>query len=519
MITMARLLVWIGVISISTVCFAQRIRPPFGLGDAFVADVLSRDAAIFVDELKLDETQQVLFETLFEDYQATFSDRVAEVRQELTALQPDRAEENEARRRLREQARDDMRDVLEEYRQQREQLQPGEDDAELLKQFEERTRAIQEQLRAARQPAQDNETLQQALIDYTLRVEEWKKEKTQLRGHFMTDVKLLLTEDQQKLWPGFERRFRREKSLRDYELSGESVDLFKVIDELDLDQEQQALIAPTMEQYGLQLDAALRDRDETLQTDSQEIVKALDSQDRGQVEKMLERQIKKRVNVRDVNNHFVELLVHALPEETATEFQLAARARGYARIYRTTRAERILDTALELDDLDESTESTLQELHKQHSDEIRRLNEQLKISVEQHEPAQVIERTLRRINWDQSTSTPFTEDPIAQVFYARREYSETILDQLQTILPPEQYEQLPIGSIGPRNRAEDSRGVGQGEGSRGRGAGDGRGGGGINWRDFDFNGDGRLNDEERLAFREHLRSIRPPLRESDESDD
>ena len=87
---------------------------------------------------------------------------------------------------------------------------------------------------------------------------EWAAEKVVLRDDFLASVKSLLSDVQVEQWPRLERALRREKSLPNGELSGETLNLMMIFRELDAPPSAADAARVPMEEYEAKLDAPPR---------------------------------------------------------------------------------------------------------------------------------------------------------------------------------------------------------------------------------------------------------------------
>ena len=451
----------LGALVVAASAMAQSSPMPNAIGEAFVPDILQRDVNMFVEELELDEVQRVIFETLYEDYEATFRERISAVRRRLAELQPDQAQVDEARRRLQDEAREELTELLAEMSRMKKE-QSGEDaQRQIIELYRKRSEEIRAKLRASRRSEVDNERLRQVLDGYREVLEEWTLEKRQLQSGLMDNVQLLLNQQQEERWPAFERRFRREKTLSKGELSGESVNLFHLIREMDLEAVYREAVAEPLAAYDVALDAALRQRNYYLPTAQRELATAAETGDVARAEVVLHRQIELQVAVRDVNDAFTETMTRALTPDLGRQFRELANSRGYPRVYRTTRAQQMFDEARRLAGPSSEILSAIDELEARYGAELAGVNEQLIPTVRQYEPEETMYRTLRRIDRDAADEMAWSEDLIAAGLRLRHEMDQRYIEELEAFLAPELAERLRRMRQGPganeNGRREDSR--------------------------------------------------------------
>ena len=141
-----------------------------GMGALFVPDFMPRDLPVFVDALGLEEWQRPILEALLEDYGTNFATAADGVRSKMSQFKDSAASSN---------------------------------------------------------PDRIVEMIAAPLID-------WGTEKKKLRDDFLESVRSQLSDVQSEAWPRFERAMRREKSLPNGVLSGESLNLILITREIDV---------------------------------------------------------------------------------------------------------------------------------------------------------------------------------------------------------------------------------------------------------------------------------------------
>ncbi|MFK7961336.1 MAG: hypothetical protein AB8G96_12525 [Phycisphaerales bacterium] len=170
---------------------------------------------------------------------------------------------------------------------------------------------------------------------------------------FLDTVKAILNEEQRQLWPAFERALRREKELPRGLFAGESVDLFTVVRQSDLDPVTAGTLQDTLDQYELDLDTVLAAR-ERLDTENRpKLMGMLGTPGESSVQLVRDR-VEASKLVRDVNLQFAETLASRLSGADSARFRQVYRELAFPSIVRPTAAQRILDRAVDIETLDES---------------------------------------------------------------------------------------------------------------------------------------------------------------------
>ena len=196
---------------------------------------------------------------------------------------------------------------------------------------------------------------------------------------------------------------------------------------------------------------------------------------------------------RDVNDQYIEAISLVLVSPQSNEFRLQSLRRGYSDIYRPTRGERAMVAAMEIEELDPDVLVAVADLMQSHGDEIASFNEDMLLILRSEESARELRRAeerMSRFRGQRSERDEGSFDPVREAMEKRNEIDQRYMSSLESILGPELYE-----SIAGRRR--------------GRGGGGDRGQEGFSREqfigEFDKNGDGELDEDERRAARDAMR--------------
>lgn len=461
-----------------------------GFADAFQQDFSTRDLRLFTDELQLDDMQQVIVETLLEDYTLAYDQGVAELREKFTqarqateaADQERQTPEDAARAARRAQMFQRMTEIRQQVEMLRQQGGNHADPEEVRRMFQERFQALRTEYAdvmgeggpggpgggpGGGMPEMRN--IQQMMAAMSDHMQRWTTRKQQLAQQFLVDVQAQLDDDQQAQWPAFDRQLRREKTLPRGTLSGESLNLFTLLTEispdravrermnetfgdedfaeelmadLNLDEALQQGLQPILDEYDLALDQALRARNDHLRTSQDDLFKAIQKLDSEDGIRILERQTQLRVTVRDTNLRYADLLAAAMPDELAATFRKAANERGFSRVFRRTQTQRMFRAARELENMTPEALAAIDVLEQSYLTELGAANERLVLLTRQHEPEQQLERARQMASRLLGTPRTETEDPIRKANEQRNQLGQRYQDQLKAMLTPSQWEAL-----------------------------------------------------------------------------
>lgn len=475
--------------------------------EAFEPDFIRRDIPLMKDQLGLEEAQMAVVEQLMRDYEDAFEPAREEIQQQLQdttrqmmapMMNPQMQEKwGNAMRRAREQmeqmAAEKGSELTQEERQQFFRT-------EMTKLGEE----VQKEMKASGAFDEMRGTLGKLVSDFN----KWQETKARLRKTFIDGTQASLSDAQTKKWPAFERFLAREKTLPRGTISGENVNLFIVLDESGLSKETFEKLHPIMDEYELQLDQALKTRNDFLAANEAKYLEAVQKGDQDAAKRFAQRAIDLREKVRDVNDRYREAICAQLAEADAARVRRAALAAAYERVYRQSSVERAFEAALKIEGLEAGVLDSLKSLQTQYEGEIGPVNDRIVQAMRKEEPVQQQEEMVRVVGFltgDVPVTQMFrgpggggaAESEARQLMDKRSATNETYIERIKALLTPEQFEALPksrdtngpggmFGGNGPIRLADLP------EGARQR------------MERFDKNKDGTLDDAERQAMREEF---------------
>ncbi|MCH2149832.1 MAG: hypothetical protein MK095_10415, partial [Phycisphaerales bacterium] len=230
-----------------------------GIQEAMKPEFFTRDLIVFIEGLDLDDTQQIIVEALFDDYELSFEAGFAR----MEAAFNDQALDIQSRK---------------------EELQ--------------------------------NMASEQELLGVVLApIEQWMKERDALGDQLIENVRVILIPEQESLWLAFTRNLYIEKKLPQGLLNGESVNVFHVLRDMSLDPGTTARIEPQVSAYANEIHDALRRRTTQMQGPHMTILETMNAADSPQETERKLDVIDARVNVRKTNDAGIQAIAEALPQE------------------------------------------------------------------------------------------------------------------------------------------------------------------------------------------------------------
>ncbi len=411
-------------------------------------DIMRRDVPYLVDQLDLDRTQRVLFETMIDEYERTIHSRINELQSQV--MQNSSAvmgQVRERRRELRTHARERMEQVREELREAG--IERGSSEAREI--MRERMAEMRDEMMDVEQLLPDTPEFHNLVDTIEDAVDSWQREKRQLREELLTDLELQLADHQLENWQDVRRGLRREHALSASELSGEGVDLVRIVDSLDLDDSFRRSIASTLQEYQVTLHEALQSRDEQVERGRVELIDVLRTQDVERGMELIERELRRREAVRDINDTYRELLARELPDELGEKLRQSALESGYERVFNPTIAQRTFMEARRLDDLSEDVIEQMKAFEQEYRAELNRRNERLVRLTREHEAEQIRDNIERMAGMLISGSRRAAnrlnrgrgDNPLESAYRERREIERRYVSMLEDVLTEDQFASLP----------------------------------------------------------------------------
>ncbi|MEE2912188.1 MAG: hypothetical protein VX436_00110, partial [Planctomycetota bacterium] len=376
-----RSLLLIGSVAIASWCTATATAQMEYMAEAMRPEYMARDLVVFAEGLNLDDTQEVIVEAMFDTYEDDFQNGWATTQDRLNRI------------------------------------------ADEIK---------------ANPPTSSKETLEPVLNA----LGDWLEEKRALDEGLLDNVRAILVEEQRQLWQGFNQRLYREKHTSRGRLSGEAVDLFQIVRDTDLSQVAENAISENLDEYALAMDIAIRNRDKILRGNPKKLFDNILSGNTKQDDSVIDELIKARVEVRDLNDRYIEILSSGLAGEDSENFRLRSLKRGYPRIYRRTPAQRIFRQAAENEDYAEDLIVQIIQLEVSYLQELLTLNHELLLMTRKHEPEVHRHRQLAgQVRRDGGTPEKL-EDPTRDIYKSREELGKRYIDMLRSLLSPEEFLEL-----------------------------------------------------------------------------
>lgn len=189
------------------------------------------------------------------------------------------------------------------------------------------------------------------------RITEWEAHSEKVKKAFLEDLKSLLSKDQEARWPIVERELRRIKHIGGGRLSGESVDLVRLTEDV-LGTAPTGETAELLNRYSGELDRAMLTREEFLKDKQSVFAESMGSNPAAAKDMWNEAQ-RVRGAIRDINDRYARLIAEQMPKEKRAEFQRRVFSLTYPVLVRPTPAEKYLKDAADLESLNAGQKSQI----------------------------------------------------------------------------------------------------------------------------------------------------------------
>lgn len=323
---------------------------------------------------------------------------------------------------------------------------------------------LREQFRDTRDPSvwQDAAPKMQAFRTYR---DDWRKK-------VLADVQALATPEQAANWPKVDRMLRRDSMRNAFgpSISGERVDVIRLVEDLKLPAEKMSEIQPILDAYDVELDRDLAKRIELRDNAMGAGADAFRNGDMAKMEEMLKENREAAMKVRDVSRKYARQIEGVLDDANKAKFTAAFKQQSFPGIYRSRYGEQALAAAMAMTDLEQSQRDAVTALMETYTRDTTQLNERTEKATEENEATMTVAGMMGGFGGGGGGGG---NEAMRELRDQRRTLENGTLDKLKAILTPEQFAKLP-------ERRDDNGGQGGGRQRGGMDGGNGGGNGGGN---------------------------------------
>lgn len=297
----------------------------------------------------------------------------------------------------------------------------------------------------AREEARDSGDMRGAFQSMAPIMADLRASKQKMEDQFFNDFKAVLTPEQTAKWPALERERRRDKTMNVGRLSGERMDLFKLVEQQKYSDEVKTPLNPTLEQYGTDLDRELVNRNKVYDEVTAKMTQiGMDFQDhQDEMQKMLERGRDASVKVRELNRRYARQIEGQLPENLRSAWDKAVKEANFPDVYRQSGVSRQITSVLGFSDLTAEQKTSVDALNEAFTRDLDAANEKLAQATEKNEMTVTVDRLMRRFGGGDNS-----DDPTAEPRKQKRELETRTTESLHKLLTSEQVSRLPATNRG-----------------------------------------------------------------------
>jgi uncharacterized membrane protein YgcG len=281
---------------------------------------------------------------------------------------------------------------------------------------------------------------------------------------------------------------RRETTMNRGLLSGERVDLVKIVDGLKLTADAKKPVDSVLEQYQVDLDRELiarNDVQDKMQGNFRDLM-----QDPDKAEKAFQDGRAAATKLRDVNKRYSRQVENALPDDTTkAKFEEEVHKASFPMIYRNSRTNRTIDAALKLETLSPEQKSSINTIKDSFNKELGGLRSKMETAYESREQSVTAADMMGRFGGGNrggggdtgggqgggrrggGAFGPVSSPELDTLSTQQDDLEKATTDKINAILTPEQKAELP-------QQGQGGRGGRRTDGGNDNGGGGGTGGGG-----------------------------------------
>jgi hypothetical protein len=324
-----------------------------------------------------------------------------------------------------------------------------------------------EELNRAREEAREvfretrDPSVWQGLMEQTESVSE-AREKAEKA--FLDDMKTLLNPEQAAKWPRIERAQRRESLSMGglpFGIPGDRVDLFRLVQRVDLDAEEMAKVDPVLERYEAELDPALARRTQLLDDGMNRMQEFFQAFQEGRTEELNRRMNEFRdamVRIRDVNRRYIREIEAQLSPESAAKVSDEFRREAYPQVYAQQRwGLRALEAAMAFEDLNSSQKQSIEAIRESYLRDLSTINERAEKAVDESSMQAFDLNRMMQGGWMGGNN-----EAMQRLRNDRRELDDRADKSLRDVLTEDQVARLPARPALERGGGDRQRGVGGG---------------------------------------------------------
>ena len=462
---------------------------------------IESDLGVIRDHVDLDEGQGLIIETLLADHVEAFNEGVQVLRVQIqeARMRILEGEEPEGARQQREAYESQMQDMREDMTERLRDAETSEDRLLIRGEFAD---AMRELTRVDRSTTEEGvEVLDWGafLSQQSQLLRTWLETRRALEEEFSSSSTLVLEESQFDSWNAAMQAVRRRDMPGTGVLGGESIDLSIVLEGLELDSETRQALVPMLEQYAASIDGHIQARTSFLHEASPAISDTIGEGSWNRMRAIIQQEAEVRAGLRDENLSWFDSFSLVLPDDTSRLFQERVRLSQFGNIWRPGRLERMLESALQMEGLEEDQVAAIRSMEESCIANLMPLKSRVEAAYRFESPSQwAIDQQQKWVgSFNGAVVDPRIEGEAGREARDGLAKSEqACMKSLEDILG-DRYSSLPGARNTPRRDGPSSGRSSESQRRRDE-----------LYKRFDRNGDGRLDADERDQMRREFQQER-----------
>ncbi|MAA52104.1 MAG: hypothetical protein CMJ41_03555 [Phycisphaerae bacterium] len=447
--------------------------------------------------IDLDVGSLLILETVFDDYAVQFAELSQSIRIRLQDARPVAGGTVGSQRRGAEAMQQQIEELRRQLSRDIRNAGSSEERTRIREQYAKQMEELSKQQQAVEEITGTADRWGEFLLEQSTILRDWVQQRSQLEDELEEGVLAVLKEDQIDSWRLARAEIRRRIQTQRGRLEGERMDLIALLDQQVPPGELRTALQPTVESYAIRLDAALAARERFELEAAPVVSEVLRAGNWDRMRAIVEQEAVVRTGVRDVNLAVFDALLESLPEPSRSGLAAEVHRTFNATVWGKGRFDRALDAALEREDLTDSERTSLEALRVQCAPGIDAIRQRQDAALRSQGPARWTFEQLRLwsgafpgVRFDETIDSGGITDLTGE----RQEVELACTQQIKPILGDERYAELP-GAARPSGRRGREGSDRRSEAERRRQE---------LYKEFDSDGDGRLNSDERRVMRDEL---------------
>jgi Spy/CpxP family protein refolding chaperone len=305
------------------------------------------------------------------------------------------------------------------------------------------------------------EVMADARLVYDVKQDSWEAEAKKMQGQFLADMQGLLTPEQMGKWPLAEREMRRLKRASAGRLPGESIDLVRILDDVDEKAMDRKDVREVMEQYAQELDGLLRSRDKLIEDQGGAFQEKIKTDPKG-AESLWNDAIRARRAIAEVNRKYAKQVTPLLSEAAGAVLSKRMFDATFPKLIEPTKSEKWARGAATLSSLTEEQKTQIRDLLSNYDTQRVRLLEKIAREQEAFElerrPLELVAAlagTEPRTGWDGKSDLP-RDHPLMKLREERYALDSGVRKRIAAVLTEEQRSEVPSEFRGWASFVDDS---------------------------------------------------------------